>query len=149
MKRRQFGAIRQLPSGRWQARYRHPITNRVIPGPETFATKADAGRWLATIEADLARGRYVDPFAGRELLSTFAERWLKERPLRPRTVELYRGLLDRYVLADLGTVPLQGITPGVVRTWHADLLSQGRPGQVTVAKAYRLLHAICATATED
>jgi hypothetical protein len=29
------------------------------------------------------------------------------------------------------------------------MINAGRPGAPTVAKSYRLLHAICATATED
>ena len=36
---RQFGSIRQLPSGRYQVRYRK--LGRLVPGGRTFATKAD------------------------------------------------------------------------------------------------------------
>jgi hypothetical protein len=53
--RRRFGAIRKLPSGRFQARYRAPdgLERRA---PETFDTKTDAEVWLTRIEADLIRG---------------------------------------------------------------------------------------------
>ena len=51
--KRQFGAIRRLTSGRWQARYRDG-GGRMVTAPQTFATKGDAGRFLATVEADLA-----------------------------------------------------------------------------------------------
>ena len=55
MARRSFGTTRRLPSGRWQARYATKDGER-ITAPDTFRTKADANRWLATIEADMARG---------------------------------------------------------------------------------------------
>ena len=51
---RSFGSIRQLPSGRYQARYWH--LGKQIPADTTFANKTDARRWLATIEADMFRG---------------------------------------------------------------------------------------------
>jgi integrase len=147
--RRQFGTIRRLPSGRWQVRYRHPRTNELLPAPSTFTSKADAAVWLSTVEADLARGQFTDPLTGRLTVCKYAERWLALRPLRPRTEELYRGLLDRYVLPELGEIHLRELAPGVVRAWHAALLGRARPGPSTAAKAYRLLHAICATAVAD
>ncbi len=47
--RRRFGAIRKLPSGRFQVRYRDPETNRYRTAAQTFATKGDAGRWLSIL----------------------------------------------------------------------------------------------------
>jgi integrase len=35
------------------------------------------------------------------------------------------------------------------RVWHSGLLNTGKPGAPTVAKSYRLLHAILTTAVED
>ena len=40
--------------GRYQARYRDQGAGRLVAGRLTFERKADAARWLATIEADLA-----------------------------------------------------------------------------------------------
>ena len=53
--RRAFGSIRKLPSGRYQARYFDAGAQRHL-APDTFATKADASRWLADVEVSLARG---------------------------------------------------------------------------------------------
>jgi hypothetical protein len=63
MGRRQFGSVRRLPSGRWQVRYHNGLGERVV-APDTFATKADAQRWLAVAQADLLRGTFIDPSAG-------------------------------------------------------------------------------------
>lgn len=54
-RRRQFGRVRRLPSGRFQARY--PIEGgQLLRAPTTFATLAEAEQFLATVEADLRRG---------------------------------------------------------------------------------------------
>ena len=39
------GTIRQLPSGKWQAKIRHGGTERLAP--HTFDTKLDADKWLS------------------------------------------------------------------------------------------------------
>jgi len=147
--KREFGAVRRLPSGRWQAKYRHPRTNQFILAPNTFALKGDATRWLAGIQRDIERGTWMDPAWSAVSLEAYATTWLAQRTLRPRTVELYEGLLDRYILPELGTAELGELSPRDVRSWHAALLRRGRPGPVTVAKAYRLLRTICETAVTD
>jgi integrase len=148
-RRRTFGNVRKLPSGRYQARfldesgYRHEA-------PLTFATVADANRWLASTEAQIARGAWVDPRAGVITLADYANGWLESRPgLRPRTVELYRSLLDKHLLPALGGHQLGKLAAPVVRRWYASLLRDPERGDVTVAKCYRLLRAILNTAVAD
>jgi hypothetical protein len=79
MGRRQFGSVRRLPSGRWQVRYHNGLGERVV-APDTFATKADAQRWLAVAQADILRGTFIDPRAGRLSFAEWAEDWLASRP---------------------------------------------------------------------
>jgi hypothetical protein len=43
---RQFGTVRKLPSGRWQARYRDG-SGQMFSAPSTLPTKTDATRFLA------------------------------------------------------------------------------------------------------
>src|SRR5262245_1250864 len=94
---RAFGSLRQLPSGRWQARYRAP-DGLLRPAPYTFPRKGDAARWLALTEAELLAGPWIDPDAGRVPLTEYGAAWITERPgLRPKTVELYRYLLRRHL----------------------------------------------------
>jgi integrase len=137
-----------LPSGRYQARHRVDGVWRAAP--TTFTTKRDAEAFLAASRADLERGTWVDPSAGRIQLRTYAQTWLEQRPnLRPRTREQYEILLRRHILPGLGDVELSKLSPSKVRTWHSELLNSGTLGGPTVAKSYRLLHAILATAVED
>jgi integrase len=102
------------------------------------------------VETEMLRGTWFDPDAGDIRLDVYAPRWLDERPveLQPRTREIYTRLLDRHLYPAFGTTPINRITSAAVRTWHASLRRQG-VGQVTVAKAYRLLKAILNTAVED
>ena len=69
------------------------------PAPETFTSRQGAARWLAALQTDLARGASVDPARGRESFADYATEWLAQRAdLRPRTRELYGGLLERHLL---------------------------------------------------
>jgi len=83
---RSFGNIRKLPSGRYQTRYRH--LGKQIPADSTFANQTDARRWLATIEADMFRGVWIDPDAGEIPFGEYADRWMAEHPVRPRAREI-------------------------------------------------------------
>jgi integrase len=149
VKKRNFGAVRQLPSGRWQAKYRHPRSNQFIVAPSTFSTKRDADRWLATIQVDIERGNWIDPAWGSVSLDEYAHSWLAQRLLAPRTVELYRGLLTRHIVPVLGKIDLNDLSPRDVRAWHSKLSKATEPGPITVAKAYRLLRTVCETAVSD
>jgi hypothetical protein len=83
-KRRQFGSIRKLPSGRWQARVLDAACRPVPLG--TFAAKADADQAIARAGADQSRGSWVDPKRGRLTLEIYAAQWMQNRPdLRPLT----------------------------------------------------------------
>lgn len=147
--RRQFGNIRKLQSGRYQARYRD-ASGQLIGAPDTFATKADAGRFLDQIRTDQDRGAWIDPRAGQVTLTEYAWGWPELRPdLRPRTQELYEGYLRLHILPTFGDVELGSISPARVRAWHAQLIAAGNPGRSTVAKVYRLLSTIMRTAVED
>jgi integrase len=147
---RHFGTIRKLPSGRWQVRYYGPDGIRQS-APDTFERKGDAARWLAEMETDIAKGEWRDPSRAEQLLVEYAVTWIKERPgLRPRTVELYEGLLRRQIAPYFAGVTLAKIdnNPAAVRAWRAELLSAGVSVSVA-AKAYRLLRAVLHTAVDD
>jgi integrase len=148
-RRRTFGTIRKLSSGRYQARYTSPDRVRHC-APRSFATKAEASRWLASSENDLARGTWTDADAARVALDAYARGWLKARPnLRPRTIDLYDLLLERHILPALGHHTLGTLTPATVRRWNAELVRRSSSGALTPAKCYRLLRAILNTALAD
>ena len=151
MSRRDFGNVRKLPSGRWQARYFDASGRR---HQRTFPSRGDAGRFLAGVRADLDRGGWIDPRAGQVQFREYSRVWLKNRrvrgrPLAPRTVERYGGVLRRHILPVLGDTELRHLTSAAVRAWYGRLTATDELAPATAAKAYRLLHAICATAVAD
>jgi integrase len=154
---RQFGNIRRLPSGRYQARYygpdgvRHSATT-TDGRPLTFETKADADEWLSTQHTDIVRRQWrpVAPPATTEAdrltLCAYATEWLADRELAVTTRHHYEQLLRDHILPTLGDLGLDSITPTTVRKWHAKVA----PGTPTArAHAYGLLRTILHTAVTD
>lgn len=93
-RKRRFGRLRCLPSGRYQARYLGP-DGIDRSAPHTFPTKRDAEVWLAKTEVEILGDQWLDPDAGSIPFGEYARDWIEERPnLRPKTVELYRSFCD-------------------------------------------------------
>lgn len=144
----QGGRVRQLPSGRWQARFTGP-DGVERPAPKTFMTKLDAGKWLDGQADDVARGLWTPPENQPTRGATFRDyalTWLAGRDLRPRTRVDYRKALDALIFPTFGDLPLDRIKPESVRNWYNDL----DPSKATTrARAYQVFHAIMATAWAD
>ena len=149
MNKREFGSVRQLPSGRWQVKYRHPRTNELIVGPNTFKLRGDAtGGYRGPRERSSGASgstRTGDP----SRCGTTRLRGSRSAPCGQGRWSSTKDCLNRYILPSLGRIELGDLSPREVRSWHAALLKRGRPGPVTVAKAYRLLRTICETAFSD
>ena len=142
-----WGSVRQLSSGRWQARYQVGRVRYVAP--VTFRTRREAESYLSNTRTDLERGTWQPVDHTPLPLRQYAGQWMEQRDnLRPRSRDQYELQLRLRILPHLGDVDLSGLTVARVRTWRAELIRSGdRPP--TVAKAYRLLRAIMATAIED
>lgn len=149
MARRQYGTVRQLRSGRWQARYRDPLTGKQVAAPETFGTKKDGSVWLAKLESGSVAPSSVQPRKSADRLGDYAEHWIDHRNLRPRTEELYRQQLRLHIAPYLGDAKVGQLQPAHIREWHSTLIKSNRLHPVTVAKIYRLLRSILNTAVED
>lgn len=145
-KRRGFGRLRQLPSGRWQAAYVGPDT-KVHKAPRTYATESDAEGWLAgeRRKIDLGTWGAVERSDGITVRA-YADKWIEQRQLRPRTRQHYESMLERLILPDLGDVKMVALTPARIREWHAGL---GSSHPTRNAHAYALIHALCSTAVQD
>lgn len=146
--RRIAGAVRQLPSGRWQARVRDPITNRLV-SLGSFTTAAEADAALSRASTDQVRGAWVRPERSRLTLGEWSERWYATTTnLRPSTRASYRYALDRLILPGLGAAQLGNIDALAVRRWLASLHSTDL-SPATVAKGYRVLSQAIAAAVES
>jgi integrase len=147
-RRRRFGSVRRLPSGRYQARYLGP-DDVFRPADDTFETKTEAEQWLTRKEAEILEDDWIDPDAGEILISDYGSTWIAERPgLRPKTVALYDYLLRSHIAPYFPTMTIAQLNLATVRRWRKKLLDNG-VSPVTAAKAYRLLRAIMNTAVDD
>ena len=144
--RRGFGRIRKERSERYSAAYVGP-DGRLHRAPTTYAARIDAEGWLADERRKIDLGTWgaVERSDG-VTLRQYADRWIEQRNLRPRTRQHYASMLNRLILPELGETRLCTLTPSRVRQWYADLGS-GHPTRN--AHVYALLHAICATAVAD
>jgi integrase len=149
--KRSFGQMTKLPSGRIRARYLGPDGRR-HSAPYTFETKQDAEAWLVDERRILAAGTWAPPKERAKTAQTqltlglYADSWLRDRTLKPRTRAHYRKLLDNHVLPTFGHVEVKTITPESVRAWHA-LMGTSTPTQR--AHAYSLLRTILGSAVQD
>ena len=107
--RRHYGAIRRLPSGRFQARHRNSA-GELVPAPRTSATKTEAQRYLSGVEAEQLRGSYLDSRGDRITVAEWAEEWLRtKRGQRANTLARDRVALS-YLLPKYGHLKLQSIS---------------------------------------
>ncbi|MHC5700970.1 tyrosine-type recombinase/integrase [Streptomyces tirandamycinicus] len=145
-KRRRFGSVRKLPSGRFQARYPGP-DGLMRSAPETFPSQTDADRWLVRKEAEIIDGRWKNP-DDKVLFGVYADSWFKERDYAATTRERNGSALRLHILPTFASVVLSEITTPQIRRWRAGLLESG-VGEPTVVKAYQVLRAIMNTAVDD
>ena len=152
MKRKQFGTIRKLASGKYQARYFLDGVQQSVrtldDKPMTFATYDQARKFLNQLELDLDKGinpyeieksrkksqsytlrerveMYLDPASGARLT---------HKPLARSTVRNYEHLSKNYLSRQfegfcLFEMSITEITRADVRKWHQLIQSQCVSGQ--------------------
>ena len=90
-----FGKVRKLPSGEFQTSYMGPDHDR-HNAPTTFETRGDANAYLSIMESRIIKGKWNAPedVVKDQTFAAYANPWLADRDLKPRTRVLYRNLLD-------------------------------------------------------
>jgi integrase len=99
------------------------------------------------METDVARGEYIDPRAGRELLGPVGKRWLASRTVDPSTAIRYESLFRLHVEPVFGRRQVRAIRPSQVQAWLAALA--GKFGPSTAAGAFLVLQGILSLAVAD
>src|SRR5690349_9480739 len=113
-KRRDWGRIRQLKSGRWQARYPGP-DGALRPAPMTFETRKQASDWLAEKRTEILHDDWVNPDAGKVPFMAYATTWVAERKLSDTTRERYEGIVrNHFATTRLDGLPLAKVKEATV-----------------------------------
>lgn len=138
--------IRKSTAGRWQVRYRDPSGGERA---RNFRRKADAERFLVTIEADKVRGTWTDPRLGRITVAEWVPTWEASRVhLRPATRASSESLLRNHVLPYFGELRIGSVIPTQVQGFVAHLESQGLAAS-TIRQTYLLVAGLFASAFES
>lgn len=157
--KRQFGNIRKLPSGRWQARYTGPDL-REHKGPRTWEAQDDAIAWLRSeqklieLDAWIAPGDRDAVKHGRATtVADYAGQWVEQRKLKPSTRALYKSYKRNHIDdTNLGSTLVGDVIVADVRDWFAELQSKpaGRgDGTTRNAGVYAWLKTVFESAVDD
>ncbi|WP_067805691.1 tyrosine-type recombinase/integrase [Actinomadura formosensis] len=105
---------------RYRARYIGPDrTEKSMSFPD--GQKRLAEKWLAQTEADMSRGQYMDPAAGRTTFRQYTERWLAAQTTDITTRTSVTVQLQRHAIPYLGSRPLGSFQPAHIRDWLSEL----------------------------
>jgi integrase len=161
--RNNWGAIRKLPSKRFQASYIGPDGERHT-AIDTFTTKSEATYWLATVRVSIKDGEWVSPktiatinavpepvnsipnFEAYALRHISLQTNRKGELLRESTKSVYRRILRTNLKLFLAS-NLDAIQKGDIQEWYASLVSTGK--RTAASKAYKLLSAVLKRAVDD
>ncbi|MGW3117291.1 tyrosine-type recombinase/integrase [Streptomyces sp. NPDC001107] len=132
---------------RYRARYIGPDgTEKSKSFPD--GQKRLAEKWLSQVEADMSRGQYIDPRAGRLTVRQHAERWLASLTMDPGTFVSTEQRVRLHIVPHLGARSLDSLRPIHIREWLRKLEDGG------VAVAYQRvifanLNAMLGAAVDD
>lgn len=124
----------------YRVRYRDPAG---VERSRTFDKLTRAKTFQATVEADMARGTYVDQSLGRMTLGEYAASWLEVQTFGESTREQTAHRIRRHVVPPLGATPLSALRTSQVQSWVRAKQQELSPRTV------RLLSSILNAAVDD
>ncbi|MBN6777393.1 tyrosine-type recombinase/integrase [Pseudoclavibacter alba] len=133
---------------RWKVRYATPS------GKDTtkrgFVTKRDATAFLNSLEVSKAKGEYVAPSGGRELVGDLYERWIMLKgTLKPSTLHSLRTAWKVHVEPVWGDRRIGSIQKSEVQAWVTGMHVQGGKSATVVLRAHGILAGVLDLAVDD
>lgn len=113
-----MASYRKLPSGKWQAVVKHPSGRRYT---KTDPLKRVVVAWAEEKHAEIRRGDFVDPSAGKLTLAQWWDRWSATRRVESATSSKRESVWRNHVQPAFGSWPLDSIQSWDVEAWVADL----------------------------
>ncbi|MFJ2259924.1 tyrosine-type recombinase/integrase [Streptomyces sp. NPDC087844] len=129
---------------RWQVRWRDAAGEQQ---KENFTKRSQADTRAATVQADLDRGLYVDPAAGKESFRAVAERWRTSAVHRDGTASRVERALRLHIYPTFGDRPIVTIRPSEVQAWVKDRSQVLAPSTLRITFAYMV--TVMHTAVRD
>ena len=117
-----MASIKKRDNGKWRARYRDDTGKEHA---RHFERKVDAQAWLDQQTAKLVAGTHVTPRMARTTVGEWCDTWLEGyRTRRPSTVRQAEVHIAR-IRDAFGPMQLAAVRPSHVRTWTAQLATEG------------------------
>lgn len=131
---------------RWRVRYENPDGDE---RSRSFDKKAEADAFKTEMDADLRRGTYHDPDAGRITLRKYAEEWLSHQTFDAVTREAVESRMRLHILPELGGRRLDELAgrPSLIKAWLSGLDQKLAPS--TTAKVFTHLNSVMLAAALD
>ncbi len=120
MSGKQVKTARYGTGRRWRVRYIDPDGRE---HGKSFDRRTDAERFRTQIEADILRGTYLDPSAGKVTLRRYAEDWARGWHADSARGEKVRSHLALHILPTLGgqTLAQLAARPSMIQQWLSSL----------------------------
>ena len=134
-RRRSFGHVRIVGSGRWHASYLDENTRQRINAPTTFGTNARQPCGSSNVETDRTRGELLDPRLSQRTFEDWSREWFAGLHVKPKTQLAYESSLRNHVLPVFSNRTVSSITYRDCRQFVDGLLAKGyAPGTVGEAR---------------
>jgi integrase len=98
----------------WRVRWRDPAGRQRA---RSFNRRVDAERHRSTVAADILRGQYIDPDAGKVTFERYAKGWLAAQTFDAATGEAVALRLRLHAFPVLGPRQLREVKPSTVQAW--------------------------------
>lgn len=126
----------------WEARYtsgRDPGTGKQIQRSITGKTQKEVAQKLKAATTAIDAGTYTAP--SRMTVGQWLDIWTSEYlgAVKPRTVDLYKGVAKSRIKPGLGAVKLETLTPHTVQSYYNGLSKEGLAPK-TVKNIHGILH---------
>jgi integrase len=129
---------------RWRVRW---VDDAGKPKQQLFERKADAERHDVNMRADVSRGVYIDPAAGKVTVQAYGEVWRAQQLHAAHTVDRIERTCRLHVYPELGTAALSQVRPSQVQAWVKGLSAKLAPSSVKVV--FGVLAGMMAAAVLD
>jgi integrase len=87
--------------------------------------KREAQKFLARVQADILKGTYIDPDAGKTTFQQYTTEWLASANSDQNTRDRLERQFRLHVYPELGDRPLLAIQPATLRAWLRRLAESG------------------------
>lgn len=119
----------------------------MMTAPVTFETLGTARKFLSLKESEIITNTWNPSVKySKSTFGEFAQVWISQRDLKPRTFEHYGKLLDKHLLPAFGSDRIASLTSDQIKEWYSVF---GLKTPTLRAHTYGLLRTILNTAVED